>query len=86
MPKAGKAKGKAAKAKPSHKALGRAVATARDEAGLTQAQVAKKTGLHVTYISGIENGSRNPTWTILTQISRALGLTISDLAKRAERE
>lgn len=79
-------KGKAAKAKPSHKALGRAVAAARDAAGLTQAQVAKKTGLHVTYISGIENGSRNPTWTILTQISRALGLPISELAKRAERE
>lgn len=78
-------KDKAAQAKPSHKALGRAVAAAREEKGLTQAEVAKKTGLHVTYISGIENGSRNPTWTVLTQISRALGLKISELAVRAER-
>ncbi len=74
----------AAKAKPSHKALGRAVAFTREELGLTQAEVAKKTGLHATYISGIENGSRNPTWTVLSQISRALGLSISELAARAE--
>lgn len=52
---------------------------------MTQAEVARKTGLHVTYISGIENGSRNPTWTVLTQISRALSLKVSELATRAER-
>lgn len=77
--------GRSAKAKPSHKALGRAIARTREERGLTQAEVARKTGLHVTYLSGVETGSRNPTWTVLTQISRALGLELWELAKRAEK-
>lgn len=72
--------------KPSHKALGKAVAKIREERGQTQAEVARETGLHVTYISGIENGSRNPTWAVLTQLSRALGMPISELARRAEKE
>jgi transcriptional regulator with XRE-family HTH domain len=79
-------KTKGAKAKPSHKALGRAVAQIREEKGLTQAEVARKTSLHVTYISGIENGARNPTWTVLTQIARALGVPVSELAARAEQQ
>ncbi len=71
-------------AKPSHKALGRAIHELREEAELTQAQLSKKTGLHVSYISGLENGSRNPTWTVLSQVSTALKISISELAKRAE--
>lgn len=81
MPPAKKPK----KANPSHKAFGRAVAEIREEKGLTQAEVAKKTGLHVSYLSGIENGQRNPTWTVLTQIARALGVSVSELAARAEK-
>lgn len=72
------------KAKPSHKALGRAVAAARDERGLTQAALAKKAKLHPTYLSGVENGQRNPTWTALSQIAQGLGLKLSELVKRAE--
>jgi DNA-binding XRE family transcriptional regulator len=71
-------------AKPSHKALGRAINELREEAGLTQAQLSKKTGLHVSYISCLENGSRNPTWTVLSQVSAALKIPISELAQRAE--
>jgi transcriptional regulator with XRE-family HTH domain len=72
------------KAKPSHKALGRAIATARDEKGLTQAALAKKAKLHPTYLSGVENGSRNPTWTVQSQIAQSLGLKLSELVARAE--
>jgi len=75
---------KPGKAKPSHKALGQAVAQSRQQAGLTQAQLAEKAGLHATYLSGVENGSRNPTWTVLSQLSQALGLKLSELVKRAE--
>jgi transcriptional regulator with XRE-family HTH domain len=74
------------KAKPSHAALGRAVRTAREEQDLTQAALAAKADLHVTYLSGVETGQRNPTWTALSQISRALGMSISELAKRAEQQ
>jgi transcriptional regulator with XRE-family HTH domain len=73
------------KAKPSPKAIGQAVRDARDEKGWTQAALAKKAGLHVTYLSGVENGQRNPTLTILSQLARALGLKLSELIARAER-
>lgn len=77
-------KTKAAKAKPSHKALGRAVAEIREEKGLTQAALSRKAALHISYISGIENGSRNPTWTVLTALSKALGVKLRELVERAE--
>jgi transcriptional regulator with XRE-family HTH domain len=72
------------KAKPSHKAFGQAVRATREEKGLTQAAFAKKSGLHVSYLSGVENGQRNPTLTALSQIAKALGLKLSELAARAE--
>jgi transcriptional regulator with XRE-family HTH domain len=75
---------KPGKAKPSHKALGRAIAAAREEKGLTQAALAKKAKLHVTYLSGVETGQRNPTWTVQSQVAQALGLKLSELVKRAE--
>lgn len=53
---------------------------------MTQAALAERADLHVTYLSGVETGARNPTWTVLTKISQALGLSISELAARAERE
>jgi transcriptional regulator with XRE-family HTH domain len=73
-------------AKPSHKALGRAIHELRKKQGLTQAQLSQKTGLHISYLSGLENGSRNPTWTVLSQVSAALKVSISELAKRAEKK
>lgn len=75
---------RSAKAKPSHKAFGRAVKAARDEKGLTQAALAKKSGLHVSYLSGVETGQRNPSLTALSQIAQALGLKLSELVARAE--
>lgn len=72
------------KAKPSHKAFGLAVKAAREEKELTQVEFAKKSGLHVSYLSGVENGQRNPSLTALSQIAQALGLKLSELVKRAE--
>jgi transcriptional regulator with XRE-family HTH domain len=72
--------------KPSHKAFGQAVKAAREEKGLTQAALAKKSGLHVSYLSGVETGQRNPSLTALSQIAQALGLKLSELVERAERQ
>lgn len=72
------------KANPSHKAFGQAVKLAREEKELTQAEFAKKSGLHVSYLSGVENGQRNPSLTALSQIAQALGLKLSELVARAE--
>lgn len=51
----------------------------REDAGLTQEQLSSKTGLHVTYISGLERGRRNPTLSVLTSLARAFDLNLSEL-------
>lgn len=73
-----------AAAKPSHKALGKTIRALRKEKRLSQAKLAERSGLHVTYVSGLESGARNPTWTALSAVSVALGVSVSELAKRAE--
>ncbi len=42
--------------------------------------------MHPTYLSSIERGLRNPTWTKLCDLAEALGITISALARVAEAE
>ncbi len=70
--------------KPSHKALGAAISQLRQEQGLRQADIAAITGLHPSYISDIELGKRNPTWTVLTQFAKAFSIKLSELVQRAE--
>lgn len=69
-----------------HAALGRAVKALRVEKKLTQKQVSEASGLRDTYISDIERGVRNPTWSAITQLAEAIGVKPSEIAKRAERE
>lgn len=42
--------------------------------GWSQEQLAFETGLHRTYISGIERGVRNPTIQIIQDIADSLGI------------
>jgi transcriptional regulator with XRE-family HTH domain len=51
----------------------------RTELGLTQEDFANASGLHRTYVSGIERGERNPTLDIIFQIARALRCAPGDL-------
>lgn len=46
---------------------------------LTQEVFADLSGLHRTYVSGIERGDRNPTLDIILKIARALQCSPSDL-------
>jgi transcriptional regulator with XRE-family HTH domain len=68
----------------SHEALGLAIRQARVEQKLTQYELAHQTNLHPTQISSIEGGNRNPTYRALRQISRGLGLRLSQLIALAE--
>lgn len=58
----------------STKAFGKNLADLRHSRGLTQEQLAEISGLHRTYISGVERGARNPT--VLTIISLAKALDV----------
>ena len=50
--------------------------------GLSQEELSDRTGLHRTYISGIERGVRNPTITIVARIADGLGVTVEELLAR----
>jgi transcriptional regulator with XRE-family HTH domain len=59
--------------------FGKNVRLARDKKGWSQDQLSEKSGLHRTYISGIECGIRNPTIEIVQQLAIALEIELSDL-------
>lgn len=46
----------------------------RIEKNWSQEHFAFETGLHRTYVSGIERGIRNPTVTIISRMAEALGV------------
>jgi transcriptional regulator with XRE-family HTH domain len=64
--------------------LGEACRHLRLEHELTTEQLAKKCGLHRTYISDVERGARNVTFLTLLRMARALSTTISDLTYNFE--
>lgn len=47
----------------------------RDKAGLSQAELAAKAGLHRFGIAKLERGEREPAWNTVQKIAHALGLT-----------
>jgi len=59
--------------------FGQNVKRVREQKGWSQDRLSEETGLHRTYISGIERGVRNPTIEIVQQLSTALGVEIQDL-------
>ena len=71
-------------AAPDAVALGRAVRTLREEQGLSQVQLAEATGFMQAWISNVEHGRRNVSWTNIGRLANGLGVRVSDLAQRAE--
>jgi transcriptional regulator with XRE-family HTH domain len=64
------------------KQLGQQVRKYREQKGWSQEVMAEVSGLHRTYISGIERGIRNPTITIVSQLATALNVRLCDLLQR----
>jgi transcriptional regulator with XRE-family HTH domain len=60
-------------------ALGVRVKELRERQGLSQEQLAERADLHVTYISGIERGQRNPGLNILASLAKALRMSLPSL-------
>ena len=48
---------------PAHAALGRSIRRSRGRRGISQEELASLSGLHRTYVGGIERGERNPSYT-----------------------
>jgi transcriptional regulator with XRE-family HTH domain len=68
---------------PQHARLGDTIRRLREEQGLSQEDLAHKSGLHRNYIGGIERGERNPTYANLLRIAKAIGLRLSELVTLA---
>lgn len=66
------------------KLVGDNTARIRKEKGLTQEALAEKSGLSQQYISGLENGLRNPTIVTLYELATALGVGHLDLVTPAQ--
>lgn len=58
------------------KSLSRKLKEARGKSGFTQAQVAKKSGMDVTYYSRIERGEINTTYDKLRKIAGVLKIKL----------
>jgi transcriptional regulator with XRE-family HTH domain len=65
-------------------ALGQAAAQRREELGITQETLANDSGLHQRWISNVETGKRNPSYSSLRRLADGLDLTASELIARAE--
>ena len=51
----------------------------RNQAGLSQEQLAEMADIHRTYLSEVEGGKRNPTLSIVNNIVLAQGKSLLDL-------
>jgi transcriptional regulator with XRE-family HTH domain len=63
------------------KLVGRNAARLRKAAGLTQEELAERSGFSQQYISKLEQGRRNPTIVSLYELANGLGASPVDLVR-----
>ena len=63
------------------KVLGKTIRDKRESQGLTQVELAQKSGLDRNYIGMVERGERNPSFLSLLKIAHGLGLLIEEMIK-----
>ena len=59
--------------------FGRGIRRRRRQSGYSQEELAFRAGVHVTYLSGIERGVRNPSLKNIRAIAGALGVPVAAL-------
>jgi transcriptional regulator with XRE-family HTH domain len=62
--------------------VGRNVRRRREELGLAQDELAHRAEIHVTYLSGVENGRRNITLSVLERLAGSLQVSAAELLAR----
>lgn len=60
-------------------AFGLRIRQLRDQQGYTQEELAHRARIHVTYLSGIERGVRNPSLRSIRALAKALGVRVGKL-------
>jgi transcriptional regulator with XRE-family HTH domain len=65
-------------------ALGLAVRDLRRAVGISQEELGYRSGMHRTYVGGIERGERNPSWMNIVKLAQALAVKPYELVRRAE--
>ena len=68
------------------KLVGRNVKRIRQEKGLTQEQLAELSGFSQQYLSGLEQGRRNPTIVSIYELATALGVSHMELVRSLAEE
>ena len=64
--------------------FGAAIRSFRQRLGISQEELAHRSGLHRTYITDIERGARNLTMDSITKLTRALNVPLSVLFSRID--
>lgn len=62
--------------------VGHNIRRERERLGLPQDELAHRAEIHVTYLSGVENGRRNITLNVLERLAAALGVSEAALVSR----
>ena len=65
--------------------FGFAVKDRREALGLTQEEFAERAGIHRTYLSDIERGTRNVSLVNIERVALGLSMKVSELFRAVER-
>lgn len=64
--------------------FGERLRQARIEAGITQAEMAERSGVHIQYVSRVERGQRNLTLSTMAKLAAVVGRSVSDMLREPE--
>jgi transcriptional regulator with XRE-family HTH domain len=73
------------KARVERRSLGAALRVLREQAGITQRELAERAGSDAPYVSRIERGAIDVGWSLLLRLLDALGSDLHQLADAIER-
>lgn len=65
-------------------AIGRAIRERRERLGMSQEEFGFESGVHRTYVGGVERGERNPTVLMLEKLAHALDSSPARILQDAE--
>lgn len=69
----------------AHVAFGSAIRRLRAVRAISQEELGNRSGLHRTYVGGIERGERNPSFANIVKIADALEVEASELIALGEK-